>query len=482
MTRGGRKAALDSADTTIGRSAPAGNRAPHFRYPEANVFFFLVFLAFVVARYIQINERMDILKTVRFEFLLGLASVIMAIAQMSSNRPDLGRSRHVLAGISLLFVCTITQIPFAADPPTAQMVFSDRVFKFSMLTFLIIVLVRSPRYMQWFIATFLFSIFYITLESTQGLISGGLVWENQGVMRLHGAVPIYTHPNSLGGVALGTLPFVLFLWSEWRRWYYRAAMLAASATSLVCVIYSGSRTAYVGLIGLTLWMFYVSTRKARFAVRMAVIGTLVIMVVPHQYIERFQSIGGHEKAGNSKNTRIEILRDAVTILAENPLGVGVASFPAKRTERFGRSQDTHNLYLEVATNLGVQGLLIFFYFVGAMLYTLKKEKDAFQAQLRRLAAAARSPGSAGPLRRAMGRHYRDVKFLVAVTDATGGFIAARLVVGLFGMDLYEIYWWFGAGITISLAGLVNRTRARSVQLLMALPGTDASEDSGPLGS
>ena len=30
------------------------------------------------------------------------------------------------------------------------------------------------------------------------------------------------------------------------------------------------------------------------------------------------------------------------------------------------------------------------------------------------------------------------------------FIVIRLLLGVFGMDLYEIYWWFSLGISISL--------------------------------
>ena len=35
-----------------------------------------------------------------------------------------------------------------------------------------------------------------------------------------------------------------------------------------------------------------------------------------------------------------------------------------------------------------------------------------------------------------------------------GFIFIRLVMGFFGMDLYEVYWWFSAGLAIVLSNLV----------------------------
>jgi hypothetical protein len=191
-----------------------------------------------------------------------------------------------------------------------------------------------------------------------------------------------------------------------------------------------------------------------------VIGTLVVMVLPKQYIERFQSIGGQEKEGHSKQTRMTILEDAWTIFMENPLGVGVASFPAKRMERFGRSQDTHNLYLEVATNLGIQGFIVFCVMIGALMTVILKTKLAFEAQRRKLRNLAKRATSKG-LKRRLLDHDRDLRFMIAVANATGGFVFIRLVLGLFGMDLYEIYWWFASGVAMSLAGLEIATLRRS---------------------
>lgn len=434
-------------------------------YRQASMLVFLVFLAFVVVRYVQAGERMDLLRTIRFEFLLGGASIIMAIIQMSQRQPQIGTARILLISIGLLFFCMILELPLAADPVVARTIFNNRGFKFAMLTFLVLVFVESPLYLRYFLWAFLFSIFYITLESVQGLITGGLYWENQGVMRLHGAVPLYGHPNSLGGVSLGALPFVIYLWPQTRQWYLRMGLLALAVTASICVIYSGSRTAYVGLLGLVVWMFVQADRKLRFLVVTLVCGAVLVAALPPQYIERFKSIGGQEKEGHSKDARIQILRDAWTIFLENPLGVGVASFPAKRQARFGRSQDTHNLYMEVATNLGIQGFIAFCVMVGAMMTVLHRATVAFKLQRKRLALLIRNGPPLPPAARKMlSRHDRDLQLLIAVSKATGGFIFVRLILGFFGMDLYEIYWWFGAGVATSLSGMVVTAHRRTAWL------------------
>lgn len=437
------------------------------RYPVRNFTVFLAFLAFVVARYVQLGARRDILATLRFEFLLGLLVIVLVGFQMASRKPVIGRAMPMLVCITLLFIAMIVQLPFAGDPVMAQKIFMDRVIKFALLTFFMLVMIESPRYLRWFLTAFLFSVFYITFEAVQGLVSGALVWQNQGIDRLHGAVPIYEHPNSLGGVAMGALPFVVFLLGRVRRRLVKLGLLALAGTSTLCVIYSGSRTAYVGLLAFFLWWFFQSERKGRFLLVGAIAGGIALAAMPQQYIERFMSIGGQEKEGRSKETRIQILEDAWIILQENPLGVGVASFPAVRQIRFNRKQDTHNLYLEVATNLGWQGLAIFLALVGVMMAEFRRVTFGFRRQIRQLMAAGRVPGVPPPLRRRMGLHVEDLRFMIATAQASAGFIAIRLVLGLFGMDLYEVYWWFGAGLALVLSSLLVTSRRNTGYLVQA---------------
>ncbi len=430
-------------------------------YPQPTIVIFLVFLAFVVFRYIDGGHRMDILETIRFEFILGGAAVIMSIFKISGQPVQVGAAQKLIVLIGLLFLAMIVQLPMAGDPPEAQRVFVDRVFKFALLTFLIVAMVESPKTLRIFLGVFLFAIFYVTLESTQGLISGGLVWENQGIQRLHGAVPMYGHPNSLGGVAMGTLPFVVFLFVPVRNWILRLGLLAVATTSLVCVIYSGSRTAYIGLLSLVLWQFFQSDKKFRFLVIAAIVGTISVSLLPEEYIGRFKSIGGKEAEGNSKETRIIIIEDAMAILMDNPLGIGVASFPAVRRARFGRGQDTHNLYLEVATNLGIQGLVIFLSLVAVMMFSFRNSALAFRSQRQRLIRVVRRKGLPPGAMKHIRRHEQDLSFCYSSAQGTAGFILIRLVLGLFGMDLYEIYWWFAAGVALALGGLVVTTNRKT---------------------
>ena len=416
-----------------------------WRNQEPNKLIFGIFLTFVVARYMQWGARRAIFETIRIEFVLGLILTIVCAVIISKKPIDISHAKNVVSGIGLLFVAMLIQLPFAADPEMANQIFVDRVIKFAMLTFFMATLIRTPKSLGLFLAAFLFACFYVTQESARGAISGSLVWENQGVMRLHGAVSIYRHPNSLAGIAMGTIPFCIFLWPAIQRRWVKLLLIPPLITSFICVLYSGSRTGYVAFFAFIAYWFWQSQNKKKWVMWTVLIAVLAMPFIPDQYIGRFKSIGGEEAQGHSKEKRIEILEDAWQVLKTHPLGVGVASFPAVRIEMFGRKQDTHNLYLEVATNLGVQGFAVFAFLIGAFISTWATLKR-FSKRL--TLVLLRQPDSVD--KRIIRELFSKLKLCEQTTLAIGGFLFVRLTLGLFGMDLYEVYWWFIAGTLLSL--------------------------------
>jgi len=462
----------DSMDLAVDGKTPGGS----IRYEKIVWPVFAVFLVFILARYMQWGVRKEFLGAIRIDFLTGGAVIALSLMQMTAIRGVTTTSRNVFIAIFALLAIIAIQVPFAANRPLATDVFVDRVFKFAMLAFLIAVQVRSPAAMRWFIGAFLLSMFWITQESVRGLISGGLVWQNQGIMRLHGAVPMYAHPNSLGGVSASVIPFCVFLFIGVRNWWVRLAMIALIATATICVIYSGSRTAYVGYLSFVMGWFLISRNKKRWITLAIVVAAAGLAVLPQEYKERFLSIGGEEAEGASKEARIQIIEDAVQIFLQNPGGIGVASFPTVRQQVFGRIQDTHNLYLEVATNLGIQGLILFLVFVGVVARSIWRARSRIDRTLSALRSLeGRFPAT--PLRAAIERERVDAEFLKACATATFFFLNIRLVVGMFGMDLYEIYWWFAAGMAISLNEVTEVLMRRQAALLTRVTAAQESRTS-----
>jgi len=417
-------------------------RAKEIDYPQESLLVILLFCGYVIIWYLQLGGRIESLGKIRFEFLY--ATFLSLVAILFSKKVDL--KSPLLPYIIIYFLALIIQIPFSQDFNTSWNVFLNRIVKFAFLSGFIIVFVKSPRDLKFFLGAFLLACGKMGEEGFLGTITGSLMWENQGIMRLHGVTSLYRDPNSFTGMALGTLPFVWYLWPISKS-YWKICLGVLGLFSVNIILHTGSRTGYVGFLTFLLFVLIQSEHRKKLVAGLIVTTILISPYIPRQYIERFQSTYTlKEKEGHSAETRIQILKDAWKIFVQHPFGVGVAAFPAVREKTFGRIQDTHNLYLQVATNLGIQGFIVFFLFVFKMLKMLRQLYLSFSSQINRLNSIQKKDSYTQ-------NHIENLRLMEATTRAVFLFVLVRLTLGFFGMDLYEIYWWFAFGLTISLSNM-----------------------------
>jgi putative inorganic carbon (hco3(-)) transporter len=432
------------------------------QYPEPGWLLLGVFAAYVIYWYLQVGERIQWLGAVRGE--AWLAGVLLCYGLFKRGRVSL---TIALPAASLLALMAI-ETYFSFDPAVSRAVFIDRVIKFSVMGLAIVALVRGPRSLRVFLLVFLLACLKIGQEGLWGRLSGGLMWENQGVMRLHGTTSFYTHPNSLSGNAVGSLPFLAFLMPV-VGWPWRIALTVQALLALNTIVFTASRTGYVAAATFGAYLIWRFKKSPALAVALVALIVTVVALAPADYRERFRSIITlEEKEGRSAAARLLIAQDAWHVLVAHPLGVGVAAFPAVRTETFGRSQDTHNLFLEVGTNLGVPGLLVFGWFICAILLQLRRVRRDLNSQLERVEGPDRDGVAGLPRGDLAVRHAKDLKLMIGTCQAVECFVWVRLVAGLFGMDLYEVYWWFASGLAIALTNLQAEAAVRTQELTGAV--------------
>ncbi|MCG3204776.1 MAG: hypothetical protein KCHDKBKB_01493 [Elusimicrobia bacterium] len=433
------------------RLANKGKQAPS-PYPKSNILGMFFFSIYILAWYLQVGERKEIFGAIRFELLLGLFLIIWSLFSLLDRwrrhrEPSAGLAPWLIAFI----LCLIVQILFSVNFEVSWFVFVNRILKFSMMGLFIVVFVTSPSRLRFFSGALMLAFLYMCQESFRSALDGSMLWENQGVMRLHGSTSLYFHPNSLAGMATGAIPFAWFLFDAVRSWWGKGLLIVLGICALGCVMYSGSRTSYLGLLVFLFLIFIFSERKMRFLVFIGILLLVSIPKIPSDYKARFATIfTGKEIEGASMDTRKQILEDAWEVFMHRPLGVGVASFPTVRRLMFGRTQDTHNLYLEVATNLGIQGFVVFFTLIFLMIFRLSKIVRSVSSSLRDIMAIESIPKTKEVLPPTMKQHVADLIWIRSVASALLCYVVIRLVLGIFGMDLYEIYWWFSLGLTVSL--------------------------------
>lgn len=426
-------------------------------FPHVPAIFTFLFCLYVVQWYTEFGIRSPFLGAIRFEFLLGSLLVVIA-ALFHAPRPE-GRRPSTPIGIACLYGAMLLSFVFTVDFHLSWTIFVDRVVKFSMMALFIATFVRAPGHLRVFYGSVFLAWLRIGQVAFRGQITGGLVWESQGIMRLHGeGGSRLAHPNSLAGFGVGNLPYIYALVPV-VGWVARGFLLLQLLFVTNIIIFTGSRTGYVAVFAVAIAVYFRSRARKQYLLWATIAVAISVFLVPQQYRERFSTIfSGQEREGSSRETRIQILVDAVTVFKENPLGVGVGGFPVVRERRFGRTQDTHNLYLEVLTNLGIQGGIAFLVFLSTLFADLRFATRRTLEQLKRVTRLQTLTATRAE-QEALETTRRDLELMRASCVGTSLFLVARLALGMFGMDLYEIYWWFASGQVIAVFEMTKITGA-----------------------
>ena len=257
-----------------------------YEYPPFSPAIAILFFGYVLAFFLQIGFRIDFFGAIRLEFLLAAALLFVTMfLRVPINYP-----KESLTGFVVFFLfCVTIQVPFSADFDLSSSIYIDRVLKFLVMAVFIAKFVNSPAMIYVFLAAFLLSCFKMGQEGFVGKLSGDLVWQNQGVMRLHGSTPMYRHPNSFAGMALGTLPFIYYLLPLASTKYIKLFFIVMLVFAINIIIFTGSRTAYMASLGMGFIVFRKSSHKKTFFVASVICLVVAFFTVPDQYIERFQS-------------------------------------------------------------------------------------------------------------------------------------------------------------------------------------------------
>ena len=430
----------------------------HFpEYPKIHIFILLLFCGYVLTWYLQLGFREPALGDMRFEFIYAACLSVFAIYFLNKFEFFC----PLITFICLYFIVLFVQVIFSYTFDYSWKVFVDKIVKYAFMALFIVAFVKSPNGLTLFLVAFMLACMKMGQEGLVGQIGGSLVWQNQGVMRLHGSTPMYMHPNSFSGMAIGTLPFIYYLFPISSK-IIKGALLMQLAFVINIIIFTGSRTGYVAFCAFLLFVFVKSKYKIKTLIYGLCAVSILFLCIPRDYQERFFSIYTlKEKEGRSSEKRIIILKDAWTIFLKHPFGVGVAAFPFVREKMYGRSQDTHNLYLEVLTNLGIHGFIIFFLLVFKALMLMHGLSKEFSAQINSLNEKLDDNNLSHYVRSEIVKHASDLKLFYATINALFLFICLRLVLGIFGMDLYEIYWWFAFGLTISISKMNTIARKKT---------------------
>ncbi len=301
---------------------------------------------------------------------LAELTAIAGLAAMAVRRLRLGQSMakvnaEVIGVIALGGVILLT-LPFSIWPGGSLHVFSDIYVKIILIFALMVSTISSPKRVRQMTWIMIIASTYIAGRAVLDYVRGVNLVEGD---RVRGAIGgMFDNPNDLALNLVTFLgPTLLFIVFE-RRGSRRLFAAACAAIMMAAIVCTKSRSGFLGLIAMGVVVLYYAARtKPGIVFAVIVAGVLAVPAMPQSFWDRMGSITNAETdPTGSREARLRLLTQGLEVFSQNPLtGIGAGQFknynePGVTIERW---RVTHNVWLQVAAELGIAGLAVFAFLV-----------------------------------------------------------------------------------------------------------------------
>ncbi|MCB9849903.1 MAG: O-antigen ligase family protein [Phycisphaerales bacterium] len=211
----------------------------------------------------------------------------------------------------------------------------------------------------------------------------------------------FRESSGLGAHMVAMLPLLGIVLLTAKSWWKKPIVVVAAVLAVNTIIQCRTRSAFVGLIAAGI----VGVLLAPRGVRLRIYGTLIVAgfgaysLTDSYFWERMNTVLKPKDYGQDATiqTRVELWQTAWQMFSDHPMGVGVGQFKYQAEQyetsdmkhAFGLPRRvTHNTYLLCATELGIQGLIVFIAIITLSLFKLRRclrlsreSDDPFEARL-----------------------------------------------------------------------------------------------------
>ncbi|HTL45307.1 MAG TPA: O-antigen ligase family protein [Vicinamibacterales bacterium] len=345
----------------------------------------LLFTAVLFLRPQDILPPLDFLHLAELSATIGLVSLV---AGRLARRQPVTRVTPELIGVVLFGAVIVLTAPFSIWMGGAIGVFRDVYSKVILIYLLAVNTITTPKRLERLTWVLVLSVGYVAFLTMIDYLHGSHM-VGHGT-RAQGAVGgIMGNPNDLATNMVAFLPLAAFLVLRRSSLLERATAAGCAVLMLASAVASGSRGGFLGMIVMIVVFGVMAVRKRPgLVVAAAFAGMCALPLVPATYWHRIASITDESKDDfGSAQERRTLIKDSIRAFSENPLtGVGAGNFKAWDPTRPSAWHESHNVVLQVAAELGIVGLSVFFFMVGRAFYGIFQTRRL----LRRARRAART--------------------------------------------------------------------------------------------
>jgi O-antigen ligase len=306
---------------------------------------------------------------------LLLSSICLMLAFVSGLQRALSTTpMRLLLGFTFWMLLSI---PFSVWRGGSIELFKDIWIKSLMAGFIVAALINSTGQAVRIAKTLAFAFL------AAGLL--GLVYGESQEGRLMLSQGSYQNPNDYAiAILYGCICWYFMLHNPRSSFFVRGLSLLVLPFLLLMLLKTGSRgallTAFLTFIPI-FWRYSMMV-KAAIVLLLPIVAAGALLLLPPEIRSRYLTVFSQERvekaqsmkeqellasAVGSSEQRLQLLKDAARLTLQNPLfGVGPGMFSVaqndisvERGQRRGAWLGTHNTYLQVSSEIGIPGLLLF---------------------------------------------------------------------------------------------------------------------------
>lgn len=408
------------------------------------------YLFFVASWFLHLGARVPALGALRVDLLLLLLLSVLALLRKSNSDGPRSKTDELLR---VLIGYSIVTIPFVEWPGSVIKIGLPNLVKAVVFYYFTVAFVRTERDLRRFVFVFLACQAVRILEPLYLNVTEGY-WGSRATMgsgmeflgRLAGSPYDTVNPNGLAFIICTILPFLYFM--QRVSWKHRLALIVLTPPLLYALLLTGSRSGLIALLIVYVAILWKSKKRVLLLLLGIVAAVVGFASLSPDMQDRYLSIVGMgEKNAATAQQRIEGTEEWFYVVLHRPIfGHGLGTSPeanyhfSSAGPYGGRDVPAHNLYAEVAQELGLVGLVIFLLFMKSIVQSFVES------------------------RRTWSRIGTDV-LVSSLIDAMQVWIVMNIVFSFasYGLSSYDWYLFGGLSIVIQRVGRKGASKGDPVR-------------------
>jgi O-antigen ligase len=405
-----------------------------------------IYLVFTISWFLHFGARFPILGAIRFDLILVCIMSAIALSKTKDTTLPATETDKVLR---VLIVYSVLTIPFVEWPGSVVKSGIVDLIKAIVFYYFTVAFVKSEADLKKFVLVFLSCQMLRILEPLYLHITEGY-WGNVASMadweyleRLSGAPYDVVNANGLAFIICTVVPFLYFLSSG--SWMRRLLCTSLIGVSIYTLSLTGSRSGMIGIVVVFLGILVKSKHRLALGTVVILASLISFPLLSPEMQDRYLSIVGRgEKNAATSQERFEGMEQQIRVALRRPIfGYGLGTSPEANFHYVqggpyvGMAMPAHNLFVELAQELGLPGLVIFLVLIKSILVGFVRSQKSVSGR-------------------------EDNWFLAKLIDGMQVWLAMNIVFSFasYGLSSYE--WYLFGGLSVVLQQLASKDLVKRI--------------------